>query len=140
MYARPMLVAEHRETARHFLEESEREFAAGEILQSMEKMWGAASHAVIAAAQLRDLPHDSHGAMRYTVRRLAEESRDNGFLNGIFATAEMFHANFYHGVYSGFLEPGALEQARASVWELVERLLVFSEDAALPPSNGAGPA
>ena len=128
MQAGAMPIAEHRATARRSLEESEREFAAGQILQSLEKMWGAACHAVTAAAQLRELPHDSPGAMRYAVRHLALESRDNGFLNGIFATAEMFHANFYHGVYSGFLEPEALAQARASVRELVGRLLAFSDD------------
>lgn len=140
MYNQPMLVAEHREMARHFLEESEREFVAGQVLQSLEKMWGATCHAVIAAAMLRDLPHESHGAMRYAVRQLAVESRDNGFLNSSFTVAGVFHVNFYHGLYSGFQEPEALESARESVRILIGRLLVFSEDASLPPSNGAGPS
>lgn len=135
-----MSIAEHRETAREFLEESEREFVAGQVLQSLEKMWGAASHAIIAAAMQRDLPYNSHGSMRYAVRRLAEESRDGGILTGGFTVAEVFHFNFYHGLYSSWLEPGSLEQARDNVRDFVERLLVFSEDASLPPSNGAGPA
>ena len=135
-----MSIAEHRETAREFLEESEREFVAGQVLQSLEKMWGAACHAIIAAALQRDLPYNSHGSMRYTVRRLAEESRDGGILTGGFSLAEVFHLNFYHGLYSSWLEPGSLDQARENVRVFVERLLVFSEGASPPPANGAGPS
>ena len=124
-----MSIPEHRATAREFLEESEREFAAGEIPPSLDKMWGAASHAIIAAALLRDLPYDSHADMREAVRQLAAESGDDGFLVSGFILAGVFHANSYHGLYSAWLEPGSLEQARESVRLLIGRLLAFSDDA-----------
>ena len=48
-----MIVEEHKDTARKFLRDAEREFAAGENLQASEKMWGAAAHAIMAVAQDR---------------------------------------------------------------------------------------
>ena len=124
-----MSIPEHRETAREFLEESEREFAAGETPQSLEKMWGAASHAIIAAAMQRDLPHESHANLREAVRQLAAESGDDGFLVSGFVLAGVFHANSYHSLYSSWVEPESLEQARESVRLLIGRLLAFSDDA-----------
>ena len=49
-----MLTREHIQTARHFLEVAEEEFAAGDAIQGSEKMWGAAAHAVMAVAQQRE--------------------------------------------------------------------------------------
>ena len=124
-----MSIPEHRETAREFLEESEREFAAGETLLWMEKMWAAIGHAVIAAAQRQGWPHASPSDRREAMRQLAAQSGDDGFLIGVFVLAEMFQANVRSGSYSGFLDPESLESARASVRILVGRLLAFSDDA-----------
>ena len=124
-----MSIPEHRETAREFLEESEREFAAGQVPQSLDKMWGAAGHAITAAALQRDLPHENHADMREAVRQLAAESGDDGFLVSGFVLAGVFHANSYHGLYSSWLEPESLEQARESARLLIGRLLAFSDDA-----------
>ena len=74
---------------------ADEEFAAGDMLQGSEKMWGAASHAVMAVAQQRGWPFGSHGALRTAVRRLSDESGDRALLGG-FSAAERFHANFYH--------------------------------------------
>ena len=71
------------------------EFAAGDMLQGSEKMWGAASHAVMAVAQQRGWPFGSHGALRTAVRRLSDESGDQALLGG-FSASERLHANFYH--------------------------------------------
>ena len=123
-----MSIAEHRAAAREFLEESEQEYAAGETLPSLEKMWGAVGHAVTAAALLQGWPHSSHADWREAVRQLAAQSGDNGFLSSGFILAGVFHANSYHGLYSSWLEPGSLEQARESVRLLIGRLLAFSDD------------
>jgi hypothetical protein len=56
-----MLVQEHVQTAREFLEAADGEFAAGDVLQGSEKMWGAASHAVMAVAQQQGWPYDGGG-------------------------------------------------------------------------------
>ena len=55
-----MTMGEHVETARRFLEQSEGEFATGDILQGSEKIWGAVSHATTAAAMQRGWATESH--------------------------------------------------------------------------------
>ena len=129
MPAENMPIAEHRATASELLEESEREFAAGEILPSLEKMWGAVGHAITAAALPRNLPHDSNADLREAVRQLAAGSGDNGFLAGAFVLIEMLQANVHTGTPVGFIEPEGLESVREAVRLLVERLLAFSDDA-----------
>ena len=91
-----MLIADHVETAHDFLDAASREFAAGDVLQGSEKLWGAASHAVMAAAQERGWPMGSHRQLKIAADRLAAEYGDQGIRAG-FALAEKFHANFYHG-------------------------------------------
>ena len=71
-----MTSAEHIETAKQFLADSDREFLDGDELQASEKLWGAASHAVMAIAEQRGLPYrepqgteDSRSDARRPVRR-----------------------------------------------------------------------
>ena len=118
-----MLIHEHIQTAQDFLEAADREFEAGDVLQASEKMWGAASHAVMAVSQRRGWPYGSHNAMRVAVRRLAEE-RDDPFLSAAFGVAEKFHANFYHS----FMESEERQESIASVRLLVSRLMEMTDD------------
>ena len=118
-----MLVDKHLQTARDFLEAADREFAAGDRLQASEKMWGAASHAVMAVAQHRGWPFSSHSAMRDAIRRLAGEH--GLFLQAEFGVAEKFHANFYHD----FMEDDELDLARPPVRDFVERMLALNGSA-----------
>jgi hypothetical protein len=113
-----MLVQEHTQTARDFLEAADREFAAGDVLQGSEKMWGAASHAVMAVAQQQGWPYGSHRALKMAVRRMSEEYGDSA-LQSEFAAAEKFHANFYHG----FMEDFELDEDRPLVRRFVVRVL-----------------
>ncbi len=83
------------QTARDLLDESDREFAAGDRPQASEKLWGAASHAVMAVASRRDLSCGSPRELKYAVTQLAQES-DDPFLQAAFAVAEKFRSNFYH--------------------------------------------
>ena len=116
-----MVTQEHIQTAQHFLDAAEREFAAGDAIQGSEKMWGAAAHAVMAVAQQREWPFGSHGALRSAVRRLSRESDEAALLSG-FVTAEKFHANFYHS----FMEHDAdFELSKLVVRQFVERVLEF---------------
>ena len=108
-------------TAREFLTAADRESAAGDHLQASEKLWGAASHALIAVAQQRNWPHGSHRALKYAARLLVDESGD-GMLHAGFAVAEKFHANFYHD----FMEDFELDADRPTVSNFVERLLVLA--------------
>ncbi len=112
-----MLVAEHVDTAHDFLDDAAREFAAGDVLQGSEKLWGAASHAVMAAAQERGWPMGSHRQLKVAADKLADE-RDDQSIRAGFALAEKFHANFYHG----FMEDWEIRPDRDIVHDFVIRL------------------
>ena len=91
-----MTTEEHIEQAKRFLVQAEREFEAGDQMQASEKMWGAASHAVMAAAQSRDMPGGSHRAQRVAVEEISAE-RNDPHIKTAYALAGKFHSNFYHG-------------------------------------------
>ena len=112
---------EHAQTAREFLVASDREFEAGDHLQASEKLWGAASHALIAVAQQRNLPHGSHRALKTAAQLLVDETGDMALLAG-FLAAEKFHANFYHD----FMEDFELDADRPTVKDFVDRLMALS--------------
>ena len=116
-----MQTRDHVRTAREFLTAAGREFEAGDHLQASEKLWGAASHALIAVAQQRNLPHPSHRALKKAAQLLVDETGD-GTLHAGFAVAEKFHANFYHD----FMEDFELDADRPTVINFVERLLVLA--------------
>lgn len=109
---------EHVETAREFLEASDREFAAGDKFQASEKLWGAATHALMAVMQENGQVGRNHREMRLAVRQLAEE-RSDPFIRTGFEVAEKFHANFYHG----FMEDFQISEGREDVHEFVRRVL-----------------
>ena len=124
-----MLTQEHAQTAQEFLDVADDEFAAGDMLQGSEKMWGAAAHAVMAVAQQRGWPFGSHGALRTAVRRLSDEFGDPFLIAG-FVAAEKFHANFYHD----FMEHDAdFELSKDVTRQFVGRVLALMDDS----PNGA---
>ncbi len=55
-----MLATEHIDTARQFLLDADREYEGGDILQASEKLWGAASHIVIAEMKRREMTIRTH--------------------------------------------------------------------------------
>ena len=117
-----VLTQEHVRTAREFLVAADSEFAAGDEPQGSEKMWGAASHAIMAVAQLRGSPYGNHRAMLTLARRIADELDDDGLRAGLLA-AQQFHANFYHG----FLEHEDMEPNAKLVRRFVSRMLGLSD-------------
>ena len=115
-----MLIGEHTRTARYFLAEADSELAAGDVLQGCEKLWGAASHAIIALAQQRVWGYGGHGAMRAAAHALANEVGDGSLVAG-FKAAEKLHANFYHG----FMDNHQINEGRARVHDFVNRVLAL---------------
>ena len=113
-----MTSAEHIETAKQFLADSDREFLDGDELQASEKLWGAASHAVMAIAEQRGLSYGSHRDLKILAQALADEY-DDPLLHAGFSTAEKFHANFYHG----FMEDFQIQGDRPVVHEFTARVL-----------------
>ena len=116
-----MQTRDHVRTAREFLTAADREFEAGDHLQASEKLWGAASHALIAVAQQRNLPHGSHRALKNAAQLLVDETGD-GTLHAGFLAAQKFHANFYHD----FMEDFDLDADRPTVKDFVDRLMALS--------------
>lgn len=117
-----MLTQEHAQTARAFLEEADREFVQGDALQASEKMWGAASHAIMAVAMQRGQDCGTHRKMVNAAREIAREQDDILLRAGI-STAQKFHANFYHG----FMEPEEWENDTEIIRQFVARMLTLAE-------------
>ncbi len=90
------MVDEHTQTARDFLDAADLEFAAGDLVQGSEKLWGAAAHAVMAVSQQRGWPHRSHQSLKSAVTKISDEHGDDYELLASFGVAEKFHRNFYH--------------------------------------------
>ncbi len=122
---REMTQEDHGRTALEFLVASDKEFEAGDHLQASEKLWGAATHAVMAAAIDRKWKeYRTHRAMKNAVVRLAREAEDP-FLEGGFAAAEKFHKNFYHDEMEDF----EVENDRPIVHLFVNRVLSLTNGA-----------
>ncbi len=117
-----MLTGKHSQTAQDFLAASDSEFAAGDILQGSEKLWGAAAHAVTAAAQQRGWRFGDHRSLKVAADRLADELREP-ILAAQFSVAEKFHANFYHD----FMQDYEIDRDRPSVHLFVNRVLLLPE-------------
>lgn len=122
MTTKEMTAEEHAQTARDFLTASDREFAAGDHLQGSEKLYGAATQAVIAICQQRGWRYRSHRAMKNAVTDLAREY-DDPFIGSGFIAAERFHENFFHD----YLEDYQIEADRPFVHQFVARLLALLE-------------
>jgi len=88
-------VAECVAQALEFLAHSDAEFDAGDRRQGSEKLYGAATQVVIAAAKQRDWQFRSHRATKNAVTRLEAEYGDPLITAG-FLAAEKFHKNFFH--------------------------------------------
>ena len=115
--------ADYARQARIFLEQSDQEFAKGDVVQASEKLWGATSHAIKAVAEQRGWDHGKNSHRRLVVRQLAEEYEEF-WLRAGYAAAEQFHANFYNN----FMEDDAIEDYRPIVHGLVKRLLNGSRE------------
>ncbi len=116
---------DHGRQAREFLANSDLEFDAGDHLQASEKLWGAATHAVMAVALQRNWPCRSHRALSNTVVRLQQETGDAQLTSG-FGIAEKFHRNFYHDEMPDY----EVERDRPTVHEFVNRMLALLEQPA----------
>ena len=109
-----MTPKEHERQARIFLEQSDREFASGDVLQGCEKLWGAAAQALMVAEGQKGRPIPGKH-----VRMIAAVDQHYPRLRANFAVARAFHSNFYHD----FMEDADIQLQRPLVHELVDQLL-----------------
>ena len=105
-----------------FLAQSDAEFASGDTRQGAEKLYGAATQVVIAAAKQRGWGYRSHRDNKNAVTRLYEEYGDSLIVAG-FLAAEKFHVHFFHGN----LEEYEIDADRPIVHRCVERMAALIE-------------
>ena len=117
-----MLTQEHAGIAKAFLEEADREFAEGDVLQASEKMWGAASHAIMAVAMQRGQDCGTYPQIVKVGYRIAEELDDHKLRLGM-VSAQYLRGNSQHG----YLETEEYEEPAGFVRVFVERMLALAE-------------
>ena len=111
--------------ARQFLDDADREFAAGDLLQASEKLWGAASHALKAVCRQRGWRHAKYAHRRDAAQRLAAELNDPTVF-ACFKIAQSCHANFYND----WMYAEDVDTSRAYIRELVDKILNLIEQPA----------
>ena len=123
-----MAVEAHRETALAFLDASDREFDAGDVLQASEKLWGAFSHAITAVCKQRGWDCGTHRQLVNSARQLVMEDGPSyhipGDLGVAIAEARHFHNNFYNGS----LEDYEIEYGRPLVRAFVQWAVSLTQE------------
>ena len=114
-----MLAPEHVQLARRFLVDADKELEAGDVFQASEKLWGAASHVVIAEMHRRGIKQSGYKVMINALESFADDYADDPTLGSLFTSAETLHANFYHG----FLDSDDLPRFRDRVHQFVNRMI-----------------
>ena len=87
-------VETHTEASHILMRQAEEELRKGDRLQASEKGWGAAAHALKAAAELRGWRHSSHALLVGVADTLASEA-DQPEIRRLFDVAAALHSNFY---------------------------------------------
>ena len=85
---------EHLAISHRFRDQGLAEVESGDLLQGSEKLWGAAAHAVKAAAEQRGWKHNGHFYLFKVINELVLVTGD-GRLNDAFKSANRLHINFY---------------------------------------------
>ena len=118
--------------ARQFLDDADREFDAGDLLQASEKLWGATSHALKALCRQRGWPHAKYAHRRDAARRLSE-LQDDPAIFANFKIAQSCHANFYND----WMYAEDVDTSRAYIRELVGKILQLTATEPEPPAAAA---
>ena len=106
----------HWEISRRFIIQADAELAAGDLLQTSEKGWGAAAHAIKAVAQEREWRHDSHSRLFGVADRLAS-------ITGIHEIPDLFQtASETHKIFTKAI---CLKKTSRTVWRESERFWTF---------------
>ncbi|MXY45903.1 MAG: hypothetical protein F4Y44_02745 [Chloroflexi bacterium] len=116
-------VEDYTAQALKFLAQSDAEFAAGDDRQGSEKLYGAATQAIIAASKQRGWGYRSHRDNKNATQRLATEYEDEFLVTG-FSAAEKFHIHFHHGD----MEDYQIDIDRPAVRGYVQRMVNLIND------------
>ena len=88
---------EHLAISHRFRDQGLSEVESGDLLQGSEKLWGAAAHAVKAAAEQRGWKHNGHYYLHKVINELVLVTEDER-LNVWFDSANRLHVNFYENI------------------------------------------
>jgi len=111
------LVEHYRALSEKYFAEAKEFFGKGDLLQTSEKLWGAAALAVKMVAAKRGLALKQHGSMWDFVSKLSKESGDEDIVT-LFIVANGLHRNFYEGQ----MNRESLEIAIRNIEKLIEKL------------------
>lgn len=111
------LVEHYSVLSEKYLKEADEFMSKGDLVQSSEKLWGAAALAVKTVAAKRGLKLDKHGSLWDFVDKLAVERSDEDLLDS-FHDANSLHRNFYEHQ----MTRRAVEIAGKEVKKLIEKL------------------
>ena len=88
---------EHLGISLRFRDQGFAEIESGDLLQGSEKLWGAAAHAVKAAAEQRGWKHNGHAYLHRVVNEIVAENGDK-WIERAFESANRLHINFYENI------------------------------------------
>ena len=119
------IIAYHRERSWHFLALVDNELARGELEEASNKLWGAAAHAIKAAAEDRGWEHHAHALIESAVLRLIREEGAPPHIEGQYYIASHYHQRFYGGPP----DAESLRYGKSVIAEFIQTL------ESLPPPN-----
>lgn len=127
-------VSEQRENEEKYAElslrllgQAQEEFDKGDRLQASEKAWGAAAHAMKAAAERRGWNHHNHGLLFAVAGQLSDDVGDPE-LRTLFHVASSMHQNFYED----WQPEGSVREGINQVRRLVELMEALRAEPARP--------
>ena len=110
----------YAELSLRLLRQAQEEFDKGDRLQASEKAWGAAAHAMKAAAERRGWNHSNHGLLFAVASQMADDT-GRAEIRNLFRDASSLHQNFYEDWQTDTSVQGGIDQVRKLV-ELMEEL------------------
>ena len=108
---------EHLAISHRFREQGLAEVESGDLLQGSEKLWGAAAHAVKAAAEQRSWKHNGHYYLFKVINELVLVTGDSRFKEA-FDAANRLHVNFYEDT----LDSDKIDKEAQIVLDLIDMI------------------
>jgi len=116
------LIEHYQALSEKYLAEAKEFLNKGDLVQTSEKLWGAASLAVKMVAAKRGLKLEKHGSLWNFINTLAQEGKDKDFIR-LFHVANGLHKNFYENE----MAPETVEISAEDVEKLIARLKDISQ-------------
>ena len=121
------------------MREAQRELDLGDLVQSAEKAWGAAAHAIKSVAEKWGWYHQGHYRLNATVAFIAHQWGMKHLLS-LYATPTILHSNYYEHELDGTTLQVHIDITKTFVGEMekirAEAVPVFPPPESLPRDQG----